>query len=83
MSRRRDSDRAVAVVPAGGIGARMGSRRPKQYLPLAGLPLLVHTLRALRRCPALEGVVLAVPDDHVAATRRVLGRHRVAVLDVL
>jgi 2-C-methyl-D-erythritol 4-phosphate cytidylyltransferase len=61
----------------------MGSRQPKQYLSLAGRPLLVHTLWALRRCPALDGVVLAVPADRIAATRRVLSRHRVEVLDVL
>ena len=83
MSRRGARDRAVAVVPAGGMGVRMGSRRPKQYLSLAGFPLLVHTLRALGTCPALDGVVLAVPADRVAATRRVLSRHRIAVLEVL
>ena len=83
MSRRGARDRAVAVVPAGGIGARMGSRRPKQYLSLAGLPLLVHTLRTLRTCHGLEGVVLAVPADRIAATRSLLARHRIAVLDVV
>jgi 2-C-methyl-D-erythritol 4-phosphate cytidylyltransferase len=77
-------DHAVAVVPAGGMGARMGSRRPKQYLALAGCPLLVHTLRNLRHCKALDGVVLTVPGDRVAATRRLLSRYRITTaLDVL
>jgi 2-C-methyl-D-erythritol 4-phosphate cytidylyltransferase len=83
MTSGGDGDRAVAVVPAAGMGVRMASRQPKQYLRLAGLPLLVHTLRALRNCPALDGVVLAVPADRIAATRRVLNRHGVAVLEVL
>lgn len=83
MRRPGDSGRAVAVVPAGGIGARMGSRRPKQYLPLRGLPLLVHTLLALGSCPALAGVVLAVHADRVVATRRLLRRHHLTVLDVV
>jgi 2-C-methyl-D-erythritol 4-phosphate cytidylyltransferase len=61
----------------------MGSRRPKQYLSLAGLPLLVHTLRALRDCRALDGAVLAAPADRIAATRRVLTHHRISVLDVI
>ena len=67
----------VAVIPAGGTGARMNSRRPKQYLRLAGAPLLVHTVRALLRSGAVDGVVLAVPVDRIAATRRLLQRHRV------
>ena len=73
----RDRDRAVAVVPAGGMGVRMGSARPKQYLSLAGLPLLVHALRALLSSEAVAGAVLAVPADHVEATRRMLRRHRI------
>lgn len=71
------TDRAVAVVPAGGTGARMKSRRPKQYLSLSGAPLLVHTLRALLGSGAMDGVVLAVPADRIAATRRLLHRYRV------
>jgi len=75
---------AVAVVPAGGSGARMGSGRPKQYLVLAGAPLLVHTLRALGRAPALAGTVVAVPAERVEATRRLLQRFRVPrLLDVV
>jgi len=83
MSRRGASDRAVAVVPAAGMGARMGSRRPKQYLSLAGRPLLVHALRALRTCRGLDGVVLAVPSDRMAATRHLLARHRTTVLELI
>jgi 2-C-methyl-D-erythritol 4-phosphate cytidylyltransferase len=83
MTRAGARDGAVAVVPAGGIGARMGSRRPKQYLSVAGLPLLVRTLRALRRCRGLEGVVVAVPAERIAATRSLLARHRVTAVDVV
>ena len=36
-----------AVVPAAGRGSRFGGERPKQYLEVAGRPLLAHTLDAL------------------------------------
>ncbi len=73
-----------AIVPAGGLGARMGSHRPKQYLRLGATPILVATLRALGRARGLEGIVVAVPEGHVAATRRLLARLRVAkILDVV
>jgi 2-C-methyl-D-erythritol 4-phosphate cytidylyltransferase len=66
-----------AIVPAGGLGARMGSRRPKQYLRLGRVPILVATLRALGRARRLAGIVVAVPEARVAATRRLLIRLRV------
>jgi 2-C-methyl-D-erythritol 4-phosphate cytidylyltransferase len=67
---------AVAVVPGGGSGARMKRRRPKQYLPLGGTPLLVCTLRALLHSELIERVALAVPADRLAITRRLLDRFR-------
>ena len=73
-----------AIVPAGGHGARMGSRRPKQYLRLGRAPILVATLRALARARSLAGIVVAVPAAHVGATRRLLARARVPkILDVV
>jgi 2-C-methyl-D-erythritol 4-phosphate cytidylyltransferase len=69
--------KAVAVVPAGGSGARMGSRQPKQYLALGGAPILVLTLRALARCRSLDGLIVAAPADRVEATRELLRRFRV------
>jgi 2-C-methyl-D-erythritol 4-phosphate cytidylyltransferase len=73
-----------AIVPAGGHGARMGSRRPKQYLRLGRAPILVATLRALGRARSLAGIVVAVPAAHVSATRRLLTRARVPkILDVV
>ena len=57
-----------ALVPAAGSGARMGAPLPKQYLPLAGRPLLYHTLHQLCACAEIERVfvVLAAGDAFFA-----------------
>ena len=53
-----------AVVPAAGIGKRMGSELPKQYLVLAGKTVLEHTIQGLQQHPRIEGVIVALhPDD--------------------
>jgi len=54
------------VVPAAGRGSRFGGGVPKQYLPLAGKPLLLHTLERLAAHPRIAGlmVALAVDDPH-------------------
>ena len=57
-----------ALIPAAGSGTRMTAGGPKQYLPLAGRPMLWHAVRAL--CvPRVETVfVVLAPDDQVFAT---------------
>ena len=53
-----------ALVPAAGFGARMGHELPKQYLPLAGQPMIFHALNTLCRCPEISTVfVVLSPDD--------------------
>lgn len=48
------------VVPAAGRGARFGAEMPKQYLEVAGQPLIAYTLHALLSHPGVEGVVVAL-----------------------
>jgi 2-C-methyl-D-erythritol 4-phosphate cytidylyltransferase len=56
--------RHYAIVPAAGSGSRFGAEMPKQYLPLAGKPLIYHTLAALCRCARIDRVwVVLSPDD--------------------
>lgn len=53
-----------AVIPAAGVGSRMQSDLPKQYLLLAGRPVLQHTVDALIAHPLIKGVLLVLaPDD--------------------
>ena len=52
-----------ALLPAAGRGARYGGERPKQYLEVAGLPLLAHALDALLAHPGVAGVVVALAAD--------------------
>ena len=65
-----------AVVPAAGQGSRFGGEVPKQYLQVAGEPLLAHTLRALLSHPGVAGVVvvLAEDDPHWPGWRELEGR---------
>lgn len=67
-----NNPRCWAVVPAAGVGKRMGSVIPKQYLPLAGRPVIAHALDTLLHHPRIIGLVVAVGAEdewwpHVAA----------------
>ena len=51
-------------MPCAGFGARAGTSVPKQYQPIAGLPMVVHTLRAFAGVPRItRGLVVVAPDD--------------------
>lgn len=54
--------RCWGLVPAAGVGARMGADRPKQYLPLAGSTVIEHTLRRLCGHARIAGVVVCIAD---------------------
>lgn len=53
--------KVAAIVVAGGAGTRVGGPVPKQFLPLAGRPILEWTVAALAASPRIEGIVLALP----------------------
>jgi 2-C-methyl-D-erythritol 4-phosphate cytidylyltransferase len=48
------------VVPAAGRGARVGGEVPKQYLPIAGKPMLLHTLERLAAHPRIAGLMVVL-----------------------
>ncbi len=54
-----------ALIVAGGIGKRMGSNTPKQFLPINGRAILLHTLDAFRKAIPNINFVLVLPKDHL------------------
>jgi 2-C-methyl-D-erythritol 4-phosphate cytidylyltransferase len=50
----------AAIIPAAGIGQRMGRQIPKPYLPLAGKPILAHTLEIFEKTKEVDEVTLVV-----------------------
>jgi 2-C-methyl-D-erythritol 4-phosphate cytidylyltransferase len=67
-----------ALVPAAGLGVRLGPGAPKALRELAGEPLLVHAVRGLRSAPSLGPVVVAATD--VALVRELLAPYDVVVV---
>ncbi|BCS96855.1 2-C-methyl-D-erythritol 4-phosphate cytidylyltransferase [Desulfoluna limicola] len=59
----------AAIIVAGGKGLRMGAATRKQYLELAGIPILVRTLRVFLSCPQIDRIVLAAPEDDLSFIR--------------
>ena len=62
----------VTLIPAGGIGTRLGRRTPKQFLTLGGGSILAAAVAHFTRHPGVDAVVVAAPAAHVPRARSVL-----------
>jgi len=53
----------VAIVVAAGKGTRLGGNRPKQFLELGGIPVVIHTLRQFERCREINEIITVLPAE--------------------
>lgn len=61
--------KVIALVPAAGIGKRMGAQINKQYLLLAGKPIVAHTLQILEDAPFIDEIYVIVPEAEIPYCR--------------
>ena len=64
--------RRVAVLLAGGVGARVGLAIPKQLIKVAGKTILEHSLAALHDHPMVDEVMIMMAPGHLDAVRAVV-----------
>lgn len=63
------------LIVAGGRGTRMGGSQPKQFLQLAGRPVLMHTLEAFDRWDASARLIVVLPEDQIDTWKRLCEAH--------
>ncbi len=68
--------RIAAILPAAGLGTRMGAETPKQFLELDEVPLVIFTLRRLAACEAITDFFIATRAEEVAALNERVARER-------
>lgn len=64
----------TAIIAAAGMGARMASDRPKQFLLLAGTPIIFHTLKPFEQCDSIQEVIVVLPAEESAAFLSMAGK---------
>ena len=68
----------VAILPAAGLGTRMGADAPKQFRLLDGMPLVVFTLRRLAGCPWITEFLIATRVDEIETLHERIAVERLA-----
>jgi 2-C-methyl-D-erythritol 4-phosphate cytidylyltransferase len=70
-------NRVAAILPAAGLGTRMGVETPKQFLELDGAPLVIFTLRRLAAIPEITEFLIATLAEEEAALAERIAREKI------
>jgi 2-C-methyl-D-erythritol 4-phosphate cytidylyltransferase len=71
--------RIAAILPAAGLGTRMGAGVPKQFLELDGVPIVLLTLRRLAECQAVAEFFIATRTEETEALEQRLSKEKLGV----
>src|SRR5215207_11532562 len=64
----------IAIIAAAGAGTRMASDQPKQFLLLAGTPVIIHTLKVFEQCESINEVIVVLPAAESAGFLSLAGK---------
>lgn len=57
--------KSIALIPAAGVGKRMGASINKQYLQLDGMPIVARTISVFEQSPLIESIYLVIPAEEI------------------
>jgi 2-C-methyl-D-erythritol 4-phosphate cytidylyltransferase len=67
----------IAIIPAAGSGSRFGGQIPKQFIEIAGAPIIIHTLRRFDECEEIGAIIVALRREEIEGFERMLGGHEI------
>lgn len=67
----------IAIIFAGGSGARMGSGLPKQFIEVNGKPIIIHTLDIFEDHPAIDEIYVACKEDYIRKLEKYVKRYQI------
>lgn len=73
-----------AVIVAAGNGRRMGAKGNKVFLPVCGVPILIHTLKVFAECGDVDTVVVVTRECDIELCKRLIAEYKITkVADVV
>jgi len=70
----------IAIIPAAGIGLRMGADIPKQFLILRDMPILAITLGVFQRSAPIDHIIVVAPRDEIKRCEEIAERYGISKL---
>ena len=73
----------IAVIVAGGMGKRMNAELPKQFISIAGLPILMHTIKKFRNFDNTLEIIVVLPEDQIKPWKKLCREYKFSVVHKL
>jgi 2-C-methyl-D-erythritol 4-phosphate cytidylyltransferase len=67
----------IAIIPAAGSGSRFGAQTPKQFIEIAGAPIIVHTLGRFDDCEEIGAIIVALRREEIERVERAIFDHKI------
>lgn len=68
----------LAIIFAGGSGARMGSGLPKQFIEVNGKPIIIHTLELFDEHPLVDEIYIACKEEYIEKLKRMIQKYHIS-----
>lgn len=67
----------IAVIFAGGVGRRMGSKIPKQFLDIYGKPIIIHTVEKFQFNLNIDEIYIACKDEYIDLLKEYITKYNI------
>ncbi len=67
----------IAIVLAGGVGARVGSEIPKQFIKIFEKPIMIYTLETFEKCSIIDKIILVCIGSHIDLAKQYCYEHNI------
>lgn len=65
----------TAIILAGGVGARVGADRPKQFIEVLGRPVIVYTCEIYQQHPEVDAIEVVCHNDYIHYVQDLVGQY--------
>lgn len=70
----------IAMILAGGVGSRLGAAIPKQFIPVRGKPIIIHTLELFQNDPEIDAIEIVCIRSHMDTIREMTSQYGITKL---
>jgi len=69
-----------AIIPSGGVGKRINSSLPKQYVKINGKELIAYTLEIFQKCKLIDKIIIAAQPDYIPLLEELKIKYKITKL---
>lgn len=69
----------IALILAGGAGVRAKGDKPKQFIDINGIPMLIRTINCFKQVPQIDSICVVVPKEYITLTENMMHAYNTSV----